>query len=281
MIKKIFSDKNGELRIVWSIVYGYVFLYAAVILAVAGLGSFVFPGESDFSIRMMQILMGVLGTPAFIFITNLYFKRLAVEKRRENFDFFHKSIIVKIVIGILLGVVYGLLNSVVLVIIGQADMAYVGALTAFQIFAGIMTFTGMATLEECLFRGVIQEAFQKYGMLIGIILSAIFFTLTHQDLWVEFHVLRVVELLAASVMFALATISTKSLSFATAMHMAMNVSSAILFGNGTENAVFVTTYRHGYNFLVGQETGGSLISIIIIVTFIIGFYLYGKKKGRI
>lgn len=276
-MKKILMDKNNEIRLGWAVLYGLITLFTPVLLIGFG-GQLLIPNNEELQGMTTQFLMGTLGSAIVIAMGTFFFKRSLKPERYINFDLLKKKALPKLIMGVVIGAIFVAIETGILMGLGQVSFTFTG-LPVLKVFSGIMTFFGMAMLEEVVFRGIIESTTNKFNMFAAVLLSATLFTLCHTDLWMSLDIMRAIELFTMGICFSLMMRATDSLSFVLGMHWAYNVVSAIFLSETT--SVFTRHLTNGYNLLTGSEqNGGSLICILMSIAFSIVFYLYGKKQQK-
>ena len=272
-MKKILKDTHGELRIGFGLLLALVTMYTPVLI-IGGISFMLFGADNPV---LAQLMMGIAGTPLVVLVTRYLLQKNFKQEHFITFDFITKDVVIKLVKGFIFGALLICLEMGILYMCGFISIQYQG-LPIIQIIAGFATFLGMATIEECTSRGIVDSAFEKFGTPVAIICSAIFFTVIHQDLWMDFSLVRMFELFLMGITLSVIMHATRSIAFVTGFHMAINVTSAVIFGYGSTVAVFSTTLLQT-NVFTGTADGASgIVSFGLNILFMIGFYLYGRRK---
>lgn len=263
--------------------YGIIY---SILIAVISMGSSlviagIFFGRSGMNEMMVDstnLLMGVLGTPLIILVTKRYYQKHAKNNANE-IDFLNKNRFKKIGNGLIVGFTTVFMIFIGLLLVG-AKVSFNGISNWFSILSGVSTFIGMATLEECIFRGVLRQTFSNFGNKIGNILPIFLFTAMHMDLWQNGDLLRVLDLLMGGVLFTIILYKSKSMLLTSSAHAAVNISAAIVFGIDTQSGIFKTSLTTAsLNF--SAERLSTMFSIFVSLLFSILILTCWKNTARL
>ncbi|MBJ8350290.1 CPBP family intramembrane glutamic endopeptidase [Streptococcus zalophi] len=216
------------------------------------------------------------------------FVLLAVAKIKTKDLGFTKNASKDISKGLLYG--FGAISVValVLVVLGAVNMSFnfrFGSIPT--IILAIVMFGFQGPLEELVYRSYLMPHFGKQlGMVKGILLSSVFFTLIHA-LNPGIGFMPIVNLFLASLVFSLIYYLTESFWLVGAAHAVWNFSQGIIYGslvsgNPIKESIFTATPVKGMDFISGGSFGfeggiiTSLLGIILMVLLISAI----KKKNR-
>ncbi|MEI5995386.1 CPBP family intramembrane glutamic endopeptidase [Candidatus Enterococcus mansonii] len=265
-------------RIILTMLYGL--LSAAISLGIPlGIGLVIFgrSGMNETVVDVTNMLTGIIGTPLMILLTKRYYQK-HYSTSLETFDFFERGSIRKIGFGFFLGVLMMIVLFGIVCLLG-ASVEYKGFdIKWFSTISGILTFIGMAVVEECIFRGLLPEAFSTFGNKAALIIPAGLFVAMHMDLWSNPDILRMIDLFVVGILFMTILKQTKSLVFVSAFHAANNITVMIL-GIEMDDGILKTSYNQQL-FGLSADQLLAMCSISISLAVIIGLY-FRKKHIRI
>lgn len=270
--------KKEELKRGWRVIITmiYALLSAAISLCIPlGIALVIFgrSGMNETVVDVTNMLTGIIGTPLMIILTKRYYRKHYLTSI-ETLDFGKSGSVRKIGFGFLLGVLMIVALFGILCLLG-VNVEYKGFnINWFSTISGVSTFIGMAVVEECVFRGLLPEAFSFFGNKVAFIVPAGLFVAMHMDLWGNLEVFRIIDLFVSGILYMLIFRQTKSLVFVSAFHAANNI-TVMLLGIEMDYGFLKTSLNHPPlgltvdQFLAICSAG---ISIVIIV------WLYFKKK---
>lgn len=157
----------------------------------------------------------------------------------------------------------------------------VAAANPTALWSAVLLMAGVAVAEELLFRGVLfQRLIAGIGLWPAQIVIGLFFVLTHlgnpgmegaTKIWAG------VNIFAASILFGLAYVRTRSLALPIGLHFMANVTQGIVFGFGVSGAaepsVLSPVRVAGMDWLTGGAFGleASLPGLIAVLAFAAAF----------
>ncbi|MFH1574414.1 MAG: type II CAAX endopeptidase family protein [Acidobacteriota bacterium] len=166
------------------------------------------------------------------------------------------------------------------------------------LWSAVLLMAGVAVAEELLFRGVLfQRLIAGIGLWPAQIVIGLFFVLTHlgnpgmegaTKIWAG------VNIFAASILFGLAYVRTRSLALPIGLHFMANVTQGIVLGFGVSGAaepsVLSPVLVAGMDWLTGGAFGleASLPGLIAVLALLLAFSLQpgqnvlirsGRSKG--
>lgn len=268
--------KKGLIQVVLGLIYAVLItiISMGVPLLLSGV-IFGRNGMNELMVDSTNLLMGILGTPLAIFITKKYYQKYARNVTKE-IDFLEENKNKKIVTGLILGFATVFVIVVGLILVG-AKISFNGFANWFSILSGVSTFIGMATLEECIFRGVLRRTFSIFGNKVGNVLPILLFTTLHMDLWQTGNFLRVIDLLMAGIFFTIVLYRSNSMLLTSMTHASVNISAAILFGVDTKSGIFTTSFTEILINLSGEQVS-TILSILVSLIFSVLIFVYWKKS---
>lgn len=159
----------------------------------------------------------------------------------------------------------------------------VAAANPTALWSAVLLMAGVAVAEELLFRGVLfQRLIAGIGLWPAQIVIGLFFVLTHMGnpgmegatgIWAG------VNIFAASILFGLAYVRTRSLALPIGLHFMANVTQGIVMGFGVSGAaepsVLSPVRVAGMDWLTGGAFGleASLPGLIVVLAFALAFAL--------
>lgn len=270
-MKKMFFDHNGEMRILWVAIIAIVNFYVCIV-GVNVLMTAIIPNK-----MLATILYALVSCTLCYFVTNAIAKRFS---RRLNFSidlFTFKRIGRMLLFGVLIGVITNFAWLFLSLMTNELVFSYNGF--DFEIIIGtLLVYIPVGFVEECTFRGLIDNSFSKFGNIIGIVASALIFSSLHM----EFTPLLFLERFVFGLLFSVLMRVSKSLILVIAAHIMHNFGNAAILGIGdtTGDTIFTTLFKHKDNFLVGDVEAGSIILILIILVLLGSTIYYAKRKQR-
>lgn len=251
-------------------------LIYALLIALASIGGsllisgFLF-GKNGINSTMVDannLLMGTIGTLIIVILTKRYYQRYSYEQTSQV-DFFTNEGVKILPLGIFIGFIMIAALFISQLFLG-AEVIVQGVSPSWLSFLStIATFIGMAVFEECIFRGILRQAFSIWGNTLANLFPIFFFIAIHMELWVNFDLLRVFDLIIAGLFFTLLLQKTGSLMFVSAVHAAYNIFLATIFGIGSESGLLITTSHASLLGLSGEQISTISSIIITLVTLLI------------
>ncbi|MGT2771976.1 CPBP family intramembrane glutamic endopeptidase [Streptococcus marimammalium] len=285
----MFHEKINAIKATgpWKLIGIPVLMVLVVSVAIPGviqmIVGLVLPSQEGQLITLASVVQMMLTFFATLFAL------LAVAKLKAKDFGFTKTVGQDISKGLLYG--FGAISVValVLVLLGAVNMTFnfhFGSIPT--IILAMLMFTFQGPLEELVYRSYLMPHFGKQlGMVKGILLSSVFFTLIHA-LNPGIGFMPIVNLFLASLVFSLIYYLTESFWLVGAAHAVWNFSQGIIYGslvsgNPIKESIFTATPIKGMDFISGGSFGfeggviTSLLGIILMVLLIIAV----KKKNRI
>ncbi|MDT2849846.1 CPBP family intramembrane metalloprotease [Vagococcus carniphilus] len=146
-----------------------------------------------------------------------------------------------------------------------------------SVITGISTFLGMAILEECIFRGILRSAFGVYGETLSVIIPTVLFTFMHTDLWINFKLIKLIELFCAGILFGVIMLISKSLTCVVIAHSLYNIISSIFLGIESKEGILETIMPISIFNLPGEQV--IKIIFIVIQMSVISFLILKNRKS--
>lgn len=264
-MKTIWKDKHNHLRTIWAILYGLLAL-ALPIIGTGLLAQIIFPYNDNAS----QYLAGFMITPIAMIASNLFIKKF-YPQTLTFFDLNKRIHLKYLLIGAIAGFLILSVNIGLLLITKNITIVYHKD-TLFSVGAGFFMFLGMGMIEECVFRGIFLAAFSKFHWTIAMVASSLLFSFCHMDLWMDFQIIRVLELFVFGLLMTISIKVFRSTAFALGAHVLSNVTEVVFYGIDSESGIFLSSYTNGTMI-------PNIISIGVNLFIICIFLLYGRKKG--
>ena len=281
MAKKI--NHKGYLRLLAIIIPFFLFvgLFQFVAATAFGVDIMTSPTQQSTYSHFILNIAGVLGT---VFIVWL-FTRFVDKEKFSKVGFLNQNIFNESLAGFAVGAGAIIIGFFVLFVSGFITVKDISfEWSDFLMIVSI--YICVAVTEELLVRGYflrnLMVSFNKYAAWI---LSSVIFSLMHAA---NSHLtlLAFINLFGAGLVLGLPYIFNKRLWFPIAFHFSWNWFQS-LFGfnvSGLKLPPILITQTEGKDFITGGDFGfeGSIISVIVQFTIIVGFlYYFRKKEGAI
>lgn len=262
-------------KIIFAIVYSlFTVILGMGVPMMIGLLLFGLQGMNENMVIATNMSMGIVGTAIILTMTKYYYRKNAEESMHE-FHFFGKdwgkSLVFSLVVILCIFTVY------LVSIVSLGGNVKVGSsIDLLNIISGILTFLGMATLEECIFRGILRVAFAKYGLLASAIIPSALFVTAHTDMWVNFNLTYGIQIFLIGIIFFFILMMTQNMMAVIIGHAVYNILESVIFGVGTTSGLLETTFG---------QSGEAIISVIFIIIQMVVIcvltWLYKKSKSSI
>ncbi len=273
-MKNIFLNADNKVRSIWWVAIFFAllvfFLFPAILIA----------QQQSVKVSMpIQAALIILVT----FICQLLRKEsLTVITGRFNFRWLKQ-----LLAGLTIGAALMVFPAIILTVSGLVHWQ-VNEFSFSTIISGFTVFIAVAIVEELLFRGFIfQRLIESFGQWPAQLIIAGMFLLTHINnpgMAGNIKLMASVNIFAASVLFGLAFIKTRSLAMPVGIHFMANWVQGTLLGFGVsgndEAGILKPQFTYTNDWLTGGTFGleASLPGLIILLVISVSFYIWYPFK---
>lgn len=212
-----------------------------------------------------------------VFITIWIFMKFVDREKLINLGFYTQNRFKDFIFGIGLGAFIMLTSYLFLILTDEIYFEKI-VFSIKDIFISILVFSMVAILEEVLLRGyILRNLMISFNNYVALVISSILFSLLHA-FNPNIDLFSLAGLFLAGLLLGASYIHTKNLWFPIALHLSWNLFQT-LFGFNVSGQDFYSLIEFNFeesNLLNGGAFGfeGSILSIIIEITIIVGIITY-------
>lgn len=221
----------------------------------------------------------LFGLAIALVLSYIYFK-VSKKTRKEAGFVFEKNTPKNFSKGFVIGFIIAAVMLAITIYFSGLKLTYIGDVDILWISIYLLAFLPLAFMEEIIFRG---QAFiqmkEKVGIWPAQILFALLFAWYH-----DYTGLTLLNQLMGpgtwALIFGIGAIWTKGLAFPTGLHMAANVTLAIVGQKDDRHAIWIIDYASETSVLQSKiSTVGIILQLCLLATGIILTEYYRRKKA--
>ncbi len=294
-LKKIFVNKNGQMRSGWKITiliagtFAITLLLSFLAFFIIGLigGYLKYPAQKFYLLMMVgEERFYVFNTISFLstlimialmlkFVDKKKFKDIGFTSLKDGYK--------NLIGGFLIGAFSIVIIVLILYVLGVVTIEKNSNINAYYLLGGMYAFILVGLEEELMSRGYIINALNQMGRpWVSVLISSIIFSLMH-ILNPNIVFLGLLNIFLIGVLFSYMYLKTGNLWMPIGYHISWNYFQGYIFGfNVSGNAIRgIYNAFPKNNFLSGGDfglEGGIIATFVILITFLILYYYFERYR---
>lgn len=299
-LKKMFVNKNGQMRSGWkiAILIAGTFVITLLLAFLAFLIIGLIGKYSEYTMHKLLLLL-MVGEERFYLFTTISFLSTVImitlmlkfidRKRFKDIGFISiKEGYRNLIAGFFIGAFSIAIIVLILYIIGAVTIERNSNISAYYLLGGMYAFILVGLEEELMSRGYFINALnQMERPWVSVLISSIIFSFMH-ILNPNIVFLGLLNIFLIGVLFSYMYLKTGNLWMPIGYHISWNYFQGYIFGFNVSGNAMRGIYNAfpKNNFLSGGEfglEGGIIATLVILITFLILYYYFEryKKAGEV